>query len=193
MDEPSALSRRTEKVQIFALLDEPILDAICERLRLKTYIAGSKVLCRGGLIDKMVFIIRGKMESIGEDGNVASLSEGDACGEELLTWCLEHSSINRDGKKIRIPGHRLLSNRLVRCLTNVEAFILRAADLKEVTNLFARFSRSPRVQGAIRYGSPYGRRRYNLPGDARRNVKAEQTLPAPDTNISILNYFSIIH
>lgn len=35
------------------------------------------------------------MESIGEDGNVASLSEGDACGEELLTWCLEHSSISR--------------------------------------------------------------------------------------------------
>ncbi|XP_070053468.1 GDP-Man:Man(3)GlcNAc(2)-PP-Dol alpha-1,2-mannosyltransferase-like isoform X2 [Nicotiana tomentosiformis] len=63
-----------------------------------------------------------------------------------------------DGKKIRIPGHRLLSNRLVRCLTNVEAFILRAADLKEVTNLFARFSSSLRVQGAIRYKSPYGRR-----------------------------------
>ncbi|XP_075107928.1 putative cyclic nucleotide-gated ion channel 20, chloroplastic isoform X2 [Nicotiana tabacum] len=162
--EPSVVTRYVYsffwgfQVQIFALLDEPILDAICERLRLKTYIAGSKVLYRGGLVDKMVFIIRGKMESIGEDGNVAFLSEGDACGEEFLTWCLEHSSINRDGKKIRIPGHRLLSNRLVRCLTNVEAFILRAADLKEVTNLFARFSRSPRVQGVIRYKSPYRRR-----------------------------------
>lgn len=146
-----------KKVRIFALLDEPIIDAICERLRQKTYIAGSKVLYRGGLVDKMVFIIRGKMESIGEDGNVASLSEGDACGEELLTWCLEHSSINRDGKKVRIPGHRLLSNRLVRCLTNVEAFTLRASDLEEVTNLFARFLRSPRVQGALRYESPYWR------------------------------------
>ncbi|CAN4087843.1 unnamed protein product [Withania somnifera] len=146
-----------KKVRIFALLDEPIIDSICERLRQKTYIAGSKVLYRGGLVDKMVFIIRGKMESTGEDGNVASLSEGDACGEELLTWCLEHSSINRDGKKIRIPGHRLLSNRLVKCLTNVEAFILRASDLEEVTNLFARFLRSPRVQGALRYDSPYWR------------------------------------
>ncbi|XP_060204259.1 probable cyclic nucleotide-gated ion channel 20, chloroplastic isoform X5 [Lycium barbarum] len=146
-----------KKVRIFTLLDEPIIDAICERLRQKTYIAGSKVLYRGGLVDKMVFVIRGKMESIGEDGNVASLCEGDVCGEELLTWCLEHSSINRDGKKIRIPGHRLLSNRLVRCLTNVEAFILRASDLEEVTNLFARFLRSPRVQGALRYESPYWR------------------------------------
>jgi len=33
----------------------------------------------------------------------------------------------------------------------VEAFSLRAADLEEVTSLFARFLRSPGVQGAIRY------------------------------------------
>ncbi|MCD7470002.1 putative cyclic nucleotide-gated ion channel 20, chloroplastic [Datura stramonium] len=177
-----------KKVRIFALLDEPIIDAICERLRQKTYIAGSKVLYRGGLVDKMVFIIRGKMESIGEDGNVASLAEGDACGEELLTWCLEHSSINRDGKKIRIPGHRLLSNRLVRCLTNAqnrEAFILRASDLEEVTNLFARFLRNPRVQGMnLHIGEDWQQGGYKLPGDTERNVvKAEQTLPAPNTNV----------
>ncbi|PIN05895.1 hypothetical protein CDL12_21560 [Handroanthus impetiginosus] len=146
-----------KKVRIFQLLDEPITDAICERLRTKTYIKGSKILIRGGLVDKMVFIIRGKMESIGEDGIVVPLSEGDVCGEELLTWCLEHSSVNKDGTRIRIPGHRLLSNRVVRCLTNVEAFVLRAADLEEVTNRFARFLRSPHVQGAIRYESPYWR------------------------------------
>ncbi|KAL0356399.1 UNVERIFIED_CONTAM: putative cyclic nucleotide-gated ion channel 20, chloroplastic [Sesamum radiatum] len=151
------LFKFVKKVRIFQLLDEPIIDAICERLRTKTYIKGSKILCRGGLVDKMVFIIRGKMESIGEDLTVLPLLEGDVCGEELLTWCLEHSSVNKDGRRIRIPGHRLLSNRLVRCLTNVEAFVLRAADLEEVTSLFARFLRSPRVQGAIRYESPYWR------------------------------------
>ncbi|CAI9767400.1 unnamed protein product [Fraxinus pennsylvanica] len=123
------LFKFVEKVRIFQLLDEPVMDAI----------------------------VRGKMESIGEDLIAAPLSEGDACGEELLTWCLEHSSVNKDGKRIRIPGHRLLSNRLVKCLTNVEAFILRASDLEEVTNLFARFLKSPRVQGAIRYESPYWR------------------------------------
>ncbi|XP_031104447.1 probable cyclic nucleotide-gated ion channel 20, chloroplastic isoform X1 [Ipomoea triloba] len=147
-----------KKVRIFALVDELVLDAICEKLRLTTYIEGSKVFYRGGLIDKMVFIIRGKMESTGEDGNMAMLSEGDACGEELLTWCLEHSSsVNKDGIKVKIPGHRLLSNRIVRCLSNVEAFILREADLAEVISLFARFLRNPRVQGAIRYESPYWR------------------------------------
>nr|GMC75795.1 probable cyclic nucleotide-gated ion channel 20, chloroplastic isoform X1 [Ipomoea batatas] len=153
------LFRFVKKVHIFAMLDEPILDAICERLRQKTYIKGSRVLYQGGLIDKMVFIIRGNMESTGEDGNATILSEGDACGEELLSWCLEHSSVNKDRRKIRIPGHRLLSNRGVECLTNVEAFILRAADIEEVTSLFARFLRSPRVQGAIRYASPYWRGR----------------------------------
>lgn len=48
----------------------------------------------------------------------------------------------------------MVSNRTVGCLTNVEAFSLRAADLEEVTSLFARFFRSPRVQGAIRLFSP---------------------------------------
>ncbi|KAK0586892.1 hypothetical protein LWI29_014011 [Acer saccharum] len=151
------LFKFVKKVRIFALMDEPILDAICERLRQKTYIAGGKVLYLGGLIEKMVFIVRGKMESIGEDGITVPLSEGDVCGDELLTWCLEHSSVNRDVKKIRIPGKRLLSTRMVKCLTNVEVFSLRAADLEEVTSLFARFLRNPLVQGAIRYESPYWR------------------------------------
>ncbi|KAF8398837.1 hypothetical protein HHK36_014700 [Tetracentron sinense] len=153
------LFKFVKKVRIFALMDDPILDAICERLRQKTYVKGSQILHHGGLIEKMVFIVRGKMESIGEDRNRVPLSEGDVCGEELLTWCLEHSSVNnyKDGRKFRIPGPRLLCNRMVICVTNVEAFSLRAADLEEVTSLFARFLRNPRVQGAIRYESPYWR------------------------------------
>lgn len=75
-------------------MDEPILDAICERLRQKTYIKGSIILSPGGLVEKMIFIVRGKLEIIGEDGIRIPLSEGDACGEELLTWYLEHSSVS---------------------------------------------------------------------------------------------------
>lgn len=77
------------------MMDEPILDAMRERLKTKTYIKGSRILVPGGLIDKMVFIVRGKLQSIGEDNNSVPLSEGDVCGEELLTWCLEHSSVNK--------------------------------------------------------------------------------------------------
>ncbi|EPS69229.1 hypothetical protein M569_05538, partial [Genlisea aurea] len=86
------LFKFVKKVRLFQVLDEPIIDAICERLKTKTYIKGGKILFKGGLIDKMVFIIRGKVQSI-EDATVVPLSEGDVCGEELLTWCLEHSAV----------------------------------------------------------------------------------------------------
>ncbi|XP_050122784.1 probable cyclic nucleotide-gated ion channel 20, chloroplastic isoform X8 [Malus sylvestris] len=157
MDVRRHLFKFIKKVRIFALMDEPIVDSICGRLRQKIYIRGSKILYRGGLIEKMVFIVRGIVESIGENGHIISLSEGDVCGEELLTWCLEHSSVNKVGKMNRIPGQRLLSNRMVRCLTNVEGFSLQAADIEEVISVFSRFLRTPRVQGAIRYESPYWR------------------------------------
>ncbi|XP_031404830.1 probable cyclic nucleotide-gated ion channel 20, chloroplastic isoform X2 [Punica granatum] len=145
-----------KRVRIFELLDGPILDMIGEKLRQKTYIKGSKILSRDGLVDKTIFIVRGKLQSEGEDG-VTDLCEGDVCGEELLAWCLGNSSLNKDGKRIRVFGQRLQSNRTVKCLTNVEVFTLRAADIEEVTRLFARFFRNPRVQGAIRYVSPYWR------------------------------------
>ncbi|XP_057446741.1 probable cyclic nucleotide-gated ion channel 20, chloroplastic isoform X2 [Lotus japonicus] len=151
------LFKFVKKVRLFSLMDEPILDAICERLKQTTYIQGSRVLNKGGLVEKMVFVARGKLESIGEDGTRVPLSEGDVCGEELLTWYLEHSSVSTDGKKIKLPGQGLLSSRTIKCLTNVEAFSLRAADLREVTLLFTRFLHSPRVQGALRYESPYWR------------------------------------
>lgn len=98
-------SLKHAQVRIFALMDEPILDAICERLRQKTYIKGSNILYHGGLVDKMVFIVRGRLESIGDDGIRVPLVEGDVCGEELLTWCLEHCSVNRGMEKnlMKIP------------------------------------------------------------------------------------------
>ncbi|KAG0464589.1 hypothetical protein HPP92_018753 [Vanilla planifolia] len=145
-----------KKVRIFSLMDEPVLDAVFEKLRQTLYIGGSDIFYQGGPIDKMVFIVRGKLVSIEADGNPAPLSEGDVCGEELLTWCLEHSSVNKGGRA-RSSGQRLFSSRTVKCLTNVEAFALRTADLEEVTVMYARLLRNPRFQGAIRYESPYWR------------------------------------
>ncbi|XP_024990997.1 probable cyclic nucleotide-gated ion channel 20, chloroplastic isoform X2 [Cynara cardunculus var. scolymus] len=146
-----------KKVRILALMDEPILDAICERLRQKTYIEGCKMLYQGGLVTNMVFIVRGKMQSIGEDGNKVPLLEGDVCGEELLKCCLEDSSVIGDTRNQLKSKYILFSNRTVECLTNVEAFVLQAADLEEVTSLFAGFLRNHRVQIAIRNESPYWR------------------------------------
>ncbi|GAU28122.1 hypothetical protein TSUD_295590 [Trifolium subterraneum] len=102
-----------KKIRIFSLMDEPILDAICERLRQKTYINGSRIMSQGGVVEKMVFVVRGKLESLnGENGIGVSLAEGDACGEELLTWYLEHSSFSRGmnhliGDPLQQPEFRL--------------------------------------------------------------------------------------
>ncbi|KAF3791338.1 putative cyclic nucleotide-gated ion channel 20, partial [Nymphaea thermarum] len=147
-----------KEVRIFTLMDDDILDAICERLRQKLYIEGSQILRCGSAIEKMFFIVRGKLEVTWEEsGYSVPLSEGDVFGEELLTWCLEQTSVDRDVRKIRSTGHRLFSSRTVTCLSNVEAFSLHVNDLEEVTALFARLLRNPRVQRALRYQSPYWR------------------------------------
>lgn len=145
-----------KKYPTIALMDEAILDSIRERMQIKTYIKGSKILVRGGLNDKMVFIVEGNLESIGEDENVVLLGEGDICGEELVTLCLEHYVLNRDGEKFRIPAQKLLSKKMVRCLTNVEAFTLRAADLEEVISFYSELLiNNPLVQGANKKESVY--------------------------------------
>ncbi|BAS96713.1 probable cyclic nucleotide-gated ion channel 20, chloroplastic [Oryza sativa Japonica Group] len=144
-----------KKVRLFNLMDNATWDAICDKLRQNLYITGSDILYQGGPVEKMVFIVRGRLESISADGNKSPLQEGDVCGEELLSWYLEQSSVNRDGGKIKLHGMRLVAIRTVRCLTNVEAFVLRARDLEEVTSQFSRFLRNPLVLGTIRYESPY--------------------------------------
>ncbi|XP_038725552.1 probable cyclic nucleotide-gated ion channel 20, chloroplastic [Tripterygium wilfordii] len=151
------LFKFVKEIPIFEVMDESILDAISGRLKQKIYTKGRQILRHGGVIEKKIFIVRGKLESVGEDEIRAPLIEGDVCGEELLPWCLEQYLVNKDPKNIRIPGQQLLSDRRVKCLTNVEAFSLRAADLEEVISLYTRFLLNPGVQRAIRYISPNSR------------------------------------
>lgn len=146
-----------KKVRIFTVMDDQVLDAICERLRQRLYIDESEILRIDYPIDKMIFIVRGNLESTGKDSGSVNLSGGDICGEELLTWCLEHTPLQKKNKKFRRAGQRAISSRTVRCKSSVDAFCLQAADLEEVTQLFSRLLRNPRVQGAIRYESPYWR------------------------------------
>ncbi|XP_017251051.2 probable cyclic nucleotide-gated ion channel 20, chloroplastic [Daucus carota subsp. sativus] len=150
------LFKFVESIPIFDTMDESILDTIKERLKQKTYIKGRKLMVSGGLFDKLVFIVQGKLESIGEgSSSVVSFSEGDVCGEELVTVCLEHSIMKRNGEDFRIPAQKLLSKRTVRCLTDVEAFTLGAADLEEVFRFYSGLLiRNPHVKGVIRKQCP---------------------------------------
>lgn len=129
-------------------MDGQLLDAICERLVSSLSIQGTNIFQEGDPVDEMLFIIRGQLDSSTTNGgrsgffNSITLGSGDFCGEELLTWALMPSS------SVSLPS----STRTVRALTEVEAFALRAEDLKFVASQFKRLH-SKKLQHAFRYYS----------------------------------------
>ncbi|CAL5441194.1 unnamed protein product [Camellia sinensis] len=140
-----ALVRR---VPFFSQMDDQLLDAICERLVSSLSTKDTYIVREGDPVNEMLFIIRGQLESSTTNGgrsgffNSITLKPGDFCGEELLTWALMPSS------NLNLPS----STRTVRSLTEVEAFALRAEDLKFVANQFKRLH-SKKLQHAFRYYS----------------------------------------
>lgn len=129
-------------------MDDQLLDAICERLVSSLSIQGTYIFREDDPVNEMLFIIRGQLESSTTNGgrsgffNSITLRPGDFCGEELLTWALMPSS------SLNLPS----STRTVRAFTEVEAFALRAEDLKFVSNQFKRLH-SKKLQHAFRYYS----------------------------------------
>lgn len=140
-----ALVRR---VPFFSQMDEQLLDAICERLVSSLSTKDAYIVREGDPVSDMLFIIRGELESSTTDGgrtnffSSITLRPGDFCGEELLTWAL------MPNPSLNFPQ----STRTVRSVTEVEAFALRAEDLKYVANQFKRLH-SKRLQHAFRYYS----------------------------------------
>ncbi|KAJ6934319.1 cyclic nucleotide-gated ion channel 7 [Populus alba x Populus x berolinensis] len=136
------------QVPLFANMDETLLDAICERLKPSLYTEETYIVREGDPVDEMLFIIRGRLESVTTDGgrsgffNRGVLKEGDFCGEELLTWALDPKSL----------GNLPLSTRTVRALTEVEAFALEAEELKFVASQFRRLH-SRQLQHTFRFYS----------------------------------------
>lgn len=129
-------------------MDDQLLDAICERLVSSLSTQGNYIVREGDPVNEMLFIIRGQLESSTTNGgrsgffNSIILRPGDFCGEELLTWALVLTP------NISLPS----STRTVKALTEVEAFALRAEDLKFVANQFRRLH-SKKLQHAFRYYS----------------------------------------
>ncbi|KAL3826059.1 hypothetical protein ACJIZ3_022088 [Penstemon smallii] len=136
------------RVPFFAQMDDQLLDAICERLVSSLSTQNSYIVREGDPVNEMLFIIRGQLESSTTNGgrsgffNSITLRPGDFCGEELLTWALvPNSSLN-------LPS----STRTVKTSTEVEAFALKAEDLKFVAMQFKRLH-SKKLQHAFRYYS----------------------------------------
>ncbi|KAF4387683.1 hypothetical protein G4B88_004010 [Cannabis sativa] len=125
-----------------------LLDAICERLKPSLYTESTYVVREGDPVNEMLFIIRGRLESVTTDGgrsgffNRGLLKEGDFCGEELLTWALDPKAGSN------LPS----STRTVNAMTEVEAFALEAEELKFVATQFRRLH-SRQVQHTFRFYS----------------------------------------
>ncbi|KAI5660398.1 hypothetical protein M9H77_29191 [Catharanthus roseus] len=136
------------RVPLFANMDDRLLDAICERLKPSLYTENTFVLREGDPVDELLFIIRGRLESVTTDGgrsgffNRGILKEGDFCGEELLTWALDPKSGSN------LPP----STRTVKALTEVEAFALIVDEVKYISSQFRRIH-SRQVQHTFRFYS----------------------------------------
>ncbi|XP_007023447.2 PREDICTED: putative cyclic nucleotide-gated ion channel 8 [Theobroma cacao] len=136
------------RVPLFANMDERLLDAICERLKPSLYTEHTYIVREGDPVNEMLFIIRGRLESVTTDGgrsgffNRGLLKEGDFCGEELLTWALDPKAGSN------LPS----STRTVKALSEVEAFALEAEELTFVSSQFRRLH-SRQVQHTFRFYS----------------------------------------
>ncbi|XP_006647126.1 cyclic nucleotide-gated ion channel 1 [Oryza brachyantha] len=136
------------RVPMFENMDEKLLDAMCDRLKPILYTEGSCIINEGDPVNEMLFIMRGNLESMTTNGgqtgffNSNVLKGGDFCGEELLTWALDPTSASN------LPS----STRTVKTLSEVEAFALRADDLKFVATQFRRLH-SKQLQHTFRFYS----------------------------------------
>lgn len=140
------------RVPFFSQMDDQLLDAICEHLVSSLSTEGTYIVREGDPVTEMLFIIRGRLESSTTNGgrtgffNSIMLRPGDFCGEELLSWALVPKSTSN------LPS----STRTVRTLVEVEAFALRAEDLKFVANQFRRLH-SKKLQHTFRLYSHHWR------------------------------------
>ncbi|KAL6889016.1 hypothetical protein ACP4OV_010042 [Aristida adscensionis] len=136
------------RVPMIEIMDGQLLDAMCIRLKPILYTHGSCIIREGDPVTKMLFIMRGTLESMTTNGgkigffNSDVLKGGDFCGEELLTWALDPTPASS------LPG----STRTVKTLSEVEGFALRADDLKFVATQFRRLH-SKQLQHTFRFYS----------------------------------------
>nr|POE73576.1 cyclic nucleotide-gated ion channel 1 [Quercus suber] len=124
-----------KRVPMFEKMDGQLFDALCGRLKRVLYTKMSYIICEGDPVDEMLFINGGKLTTMtsittndGKKCNIGDLRDGDFCGEELFAWALSPRS------STGLP----ISTITVKAQTEVEAFALRAADLKFVASQFRR-------------------------------------------------------
>ena len=105
--------------QFETLTDRYVLNALWDRLKPVLLMKNTCILCEREPIEEMIFIKRGNLKAVGQNGST-NLNDGDFFGEELVTWALGPSS----------SSHNLpISTKTMTTTSYVEAYALTANDL----------------------------------------------------------------
>ncbi|KAJ4826309.1 hypothetical protein Tsubulata_004061 [Turnera subulata] len=136
-----------KKVPLFNILDDQILDSICDRVKPLIFPKHEKILREGEPVPWMIFIMSGRVErrQCLSRGRVAKsvLKPGGFLGDELVSWCLRRPFIDR------LPA----SSATFVCMESAEAYGLDAHDLKCITDLFRYRFASKKIKQTLRYYS----------------------------------------
>nr|CAB3498131.1 unnamed protein product [Digitaria exilis] len=136
-----------KQVPLFHGMDDLILDNICDRLRPLVFSSGEKVIREGDPVQRMVFILQGKLRSTQPltKGVVATcmLGAGNFLGDELLSWCLRRPFVDR------LPA----SSATFECVEAAQAFCLDAPDLRFITEHFRYKFANEKLKHTARYYS----------------------------------------
>ncbi|KAJ9562157.1 hypothetical protein OSB04_007317 [Centaurea solstitialis] len=137
----------------FFHMEERLYDVTCELIKPVFYIKDSMVMQEGYAIDEMVFIISVKVLLTGYGQNV-NLCVGDVFGGDLLRWDLHPS------------GGPLITNEMIKTITDVQGFALGADELKFLASQFSQDHKTRiSLLGASRLSGRYGQQStYKLHG-----------------------------
>ncbi|KAG6729901.1 hypothetical protein I3843_01G053300 [Carya illinoinensis] len=132
------------RVPAFNEIDQQLWDPMLDRLKTGLYTKNTYLIREGDPVDEMIFIMRGTLTTSTANGgttdffNTSDLKSGDFCGEELLDLL----------SSTALP----ISTRTLVARTEVEAFILKAEDLRIMASQFPKL-RSWESQHAFRFYS----------------------------------------
>lgn len=115
----------------FADIDTPLVEAICQHLKTFSGKESTYIVYEGDIVKQMLFIYSGQLELSFTDrgnSNLTILEPGECCGQELVTWASQPIT-----SMDILPS----STSTIKCLTDVEAFVLHAYDMKILATQFA--------------------------------------------------------
>ncbi|XP_031270727.1 cyclic nucleotide-gated ion channel 1-like [Pistacia vera] len=124
-----------KKVDEFATWNDTSLDDLCDCVRPAFYDERTRIVREGDPIDEMLFVLQGNLWTYSSRGTATTprrtdhhpseqdiLEEGDFFGEELVAWARDDAS----------PSNLPISTRTLQAVTNVDAFVLMAYDLRKI-------------------------------------------------------------